>query len=693
MTIIGWLAVAAGVLFVVITAVEHAQNRALRSVPGRPPQPVTTEENRLLEALARADELSVTTTDEQIEGICSYIDLRYDCSDFRAISLLRILYEYNDCLTAGQSERIETCLASFKYWLDEPGDDSMCYWSENHQILFAACEFLAGNRMPDRVFSNDGRTGREHAARARTRILMWLELRWRYGFTEWYSSVYYTEDVAALVNLIDFAGDPEIEQRCSIVLDLLLYDIASQSFRGVMVSSSGRLYEAQKKRPDTTSLLPVLRELRGEPVVAPVAGMIANFVYRSRYRIPEVLKRIARYDGELELLASHGLDLSELRPAGLIGVADRQIMVQWGMESFSNPETLANTMRAFRRFRMFRQAPFRALAYLRLTVLKLPGLYRLLSLILQPQSNGIAIERANTYTYKTSRYLLATAQAYHPGSFGDQHHVWHGALSPTACAFTTHPATLPGERAPFGNSPGYWVGSGRLPHSVQHRTVNLTMYDLPKNAGPLSGKLLGFTHAWLPESEFDEVRRIESGLVARLGDAYLALLCAGPFEYRTEPTANGEAVRVANEAVRVADEAVRVANEAVRVADGAGARNEVVQTGLTTGWVCTVSSMSDGETYSQFLRRLETSRILLSPRSAAGAPVLEFATAGREYRLEFGGEFLVDGTPVSFEYPRSSSPFCSVPREPATVEISWERCSLRLEYEAMVRVTTHQHGN
>ncbi len=676
MTILGWSAAGAGALLVVITVVEHARNRALRSVPGRPLQPVKTEENRLLEALARAEELPVTKTDEQIEAICSYIDRRWDCSDFRAITVLRILYEYNERLTAGQRERIETCLASFKYWMDEPGDDSMCYWSENHQILFAACEFLAGNRMRDRVFSNDGRTGREHAARARVRIFTWLELRWWYGFSEWYSSVYYTEDVAALVNLIDFANDPEIEQRCSIVLDLLLYDIASQRFRGVLVSSSGRLYEAQKKRPDAASLLPVLQELRGEPVVAPVTSMIANFVYRGRYRIPEVLKLSARYDGELELLASHGLNLSELRPAGLIGLSTRQIMVQWGMESFSNPETLANTMRAFRRFGMFRQAPFRALAYLRLTVLKLPGLYRLLSLILQPQSNGIAIERANTYTYKTSQYLLATAQAYHPGAFGDQHHVWHGALSPTACVFTTHPATLPGERAPFGNSPGYWVGSGRLPHSAQHKTVNLTMYDLPKNTGPLSGRLPAFTHAWLPEREFDEVRRIESGLVARLDDAYLALLCAGPFEYRTE---------------LVADEAVRVADEAVRVADEADAHNEVVQTGRTTGWVCTVSSLSDGETFSQFLRRIETSRILLSPRSGAIAPVLAFTTAGCEYRLEFGGEFSVDGRSVTFEYPRASSPFCSVPREPATVDISWEGCSLHLEYEAMGRVSTAQN--
>ncbi len=661
---IGWLAVAAGALILAGTALEHARNRSVRPVPGRPSVPAATEENVLLEALARGEELSVARTDEQIEAVCASIDRRYDCSDFRAISLLRILYEYHERLTAGQRERIQTCLSSFKYWLDEPGDDSMCYWSENHQILFAACELLAGNWMPDRVFTNDGRTGREHAAGARERILIWLELRWRYGFTEWYSSVYYTEDVAALVNLIDLAGDREIEARCTIILDLLLYDIASQSFRGVLISSSGRLYERQKKRPDTTSILPVLRELRGEPTLFPTTSMIANFVYRSRYRIPEVLIRIAKYDGEVELIASHGLDLSELGSAGLVGLSNRQIMMQWGMESFTNPQTLANTMRAFRRFGMFRQEPFRALAYLRLTVLRVPGLYRLMSRLLQPQSNGVAIERANTCTYKTNAYLLATAQAYHPGSFGDQHHVWHAALSPTACVFTTHPATLPGESAPFGNSPGYWVGSGRLPHSAQHRTVNLTIYHLPAKSGSLSAKTLSFTHAWLPEREFDEVRRIESGLAARLGDAYLALLCAGPFEYREEPGTGGEATGAESEA---------------------GGRSEVLQTGHTTGWVCTVSSRSDGEAFAQFVARLESSRVALSRAKPGTAPTLEFVTAGTEYRLEFGGELRVGGTPVVFDYPRSRSVFCSVPREPAAVDVFWAGSTLHLDYEAVVR--------
>ena len=111
----------------------------------------------------------------------------------------------------------------------------------------------------------------------------------------------------------------------------------------------------------------------------------------------------------------------------------------------------------------------------------------------------------------------------------------------------------------------------------------------------------------------------------------------------------------------------------------------MVQAGHTTGWVCTVSSLSDGETFDAFVGRLAASRLTLTAGSAGAPPVLEFVTAGRVYRLEFGGEFRVDGTPTPVDYPRSQSIFCSAEREPAAVDISWEGSTLHLDYAAMVR--------
>src|SRR5690606_27598708 len=49
--------------------------------------------------------------------------------------------------------KIRVALKDFKYWIDEPGFDDMVYWSENHVILFAAAEYLAGQLMPDEWFT------------------------------------------------------------------------------------------------------------------------------------------------------------------------------------------------------------------------------------------------------------------------------------------------------------------------------------------------------------------------------------------------------------------------------------------------------------------------------------------------------------------------------------------------------------
>ena len=665
---------------------EHLRNRKVQPVPGRDRDLPPTQETQLLVALAAAQPPAADEIDSEIESICSYIDHRYDCSDFRAITLLRILYEYAERLPETSLQRTEECLAGFKYWMDEPGHDSMCYWSENHQILFAACEYLAGQRMPDRVFSNDGRTGAEHAASARERILTWCDLRWRYGYTEWYSTVYYTEDIAPLANLIDFAEDKEIVAAATVALDLLLLDLASQSFSGSIIASSGRLYENQKKSPWTTSILPALREMEQDADARARKGqwdlaglptsMVANFILRSNYEVPEVLRQIARDQGAAEIRSSQGLELNELRRIGLLGQSDRQIMMQWGMEAFTNPQTLSNTMAAFERMDMFRQEPFRALSFLRLTLLRFPGAYRLLSSVLRPQSNGVAIQRGNAYTYRTRDYKLSTAQAYHPGEYGDQQHVWSAGLAPKAAVFTTHPATLPGGTQPFGNSPGYWVGSGYLPHSVQHRNVNLTLYRLPRRSGPMAAPVVPFTHAWLEEDAFDEIVEIERGIIGRSGSGYLALLCAEPWEYRVEP---------GPEAITPADTGPSPAAAVAASATGQGGRNEIIQEGLCTGWVCEVSGETDRESFVAFVDRVKSAELVFEKDARKVGTTLRYANGRRSYDLVFGRGFYVDNEPQLLDYQRMESPYCDTRRDPAVMTIGFGNHRLDLRREGWQR--------
>ena len=77
---------------------------------------------------------------------------------------------------------LEECVLNFRYWADEPGNDAMWFWSENHQILFHTCEILAGQLYPDRVFTNTGQTGEWHREKGERMALSWLHKRGAGGF-------------------------------------------------------------------------------------------------------------------------------------------------------------------------------------------------------------------------------------------------------------------------------------------------------------------------------------------------------------------------------------------------------------------------------------------------------------------------------------------------------------------------------
>ncbi|MFN8419564.1 MAG: hypothetical protein U0528_10035 [Anaerolineae bacterium] len=102
-----------------------------------------------------------------IDLALSFLDNRRDCADFYAIGLLALLYRIGDdphyaaAIAPADRQRIERSFLRFKYWIDEPGIDAMCYFTENHQVLFHVAAYLAGQRWQERTFINSGRSGRE----------------------------------------------------------------------------------------------------------------------------------------------------------------------------------------------------------------------------------------------------------------------------------------------------------------------------------------------------------------------------------------------------------------------------------------------------------------------------------------------------------------------------------------------------
>ena len=179
---------------------------------------------------------------------------------------------------------------NFKYFPNEPGIDSLCTWTENHYILFTSAAYLAGQTVSGRNFPNSGETGRQKIELNRQRILRWLDLRFHTGFSEWLSHVYYDEDLTALLSLYDFAADDEIRRKAEMVIDLLLFDMALNSFKGVFGSTHGRAYENTKKWASNEGTTDTSKLLFGMGIFSGFDNMSAIAFALSSYRVPAVIE-------------------------------------------------------------------------------------------------------------------------------------------------------------------------------------------------------------------------------------------------------------------------------------------------------------------------------------------------------------------------------------------------------------------
>jgi hypothetical protein len=231
---------------------------------------------------------------EAVALACHFMEHRYDCADFYAIGLLALLYRYGEspALATDDRARIERAFLGFKYWLDEPGLDAMCYFTENHQILFHVAAYLAGQLWQEQTFSNSGRSGREQMERNLGRIEMWILNRLRGGFSEWDSNAYMTLDAFAMLALVEFADILRLRDKATALLDKLLFMLACQSFRGALGSTHGRCYVSALKsaRVENTSALGRIAWgmgiFNGE---TRATGLLAT---ARRYRVPEVIQKI-----------------------------------------------------------------------------------------------------------------------------------------------------------------------------------------------------------------------------------------------------------------------------------------------------------------------------------------------------------------------------------------------------------------
>jgi hypothetical protein len=148
---------------------------------------------------------------------------------------------------------VEACLMNSCYWKDDPNPGAFDFSAESDAILFHTAEILAGQRWPDSIFSNTGKPGAWHRARAEQLALAWMQKRGTSGFSEWNSPVAYERDLAALAHLTTYAENDLVKELAAVLMDKIFFLLAVNSYWGSFGSAwSHRGIHEPKAQLDAT---------------------------------------------------------------------------------------------------------------------------------------------------------------------------------------------------------------------------------------------------------------------------------------------------------------------------------------------------------------------------------------------------------------------------------------------------------
>ena len=639
------------------------------------------------------------TVSAKLEGAIERIDIREDCADFTAAGLIRFYIENKHRLAEKNKEEIKTSLTGFKYWMDQYDgrSDGMCHWSENHQILFATTEYLAGAEWPEAIFA-DGKTGTEHIEFAKARIEAWMSQRYYYGFNEYYSNNYYPEDIAPMANFIQFArsADADMVQRMKIVMDLIWIDIATQSWKYTdsdgntqyaFVSASGRMYMDNKCSDDTGNRLRPYINLvleNGDEYATERNRFFVCFkrMYEKEindepiYRVPEVIKAI--FDDtskEQTVKSSNGITLDELVANGLVGPEVDQIMMQMGMEAFSNSQVIDNSIKYLNKNKLFRNEFLNDFKLVNLWPLTLTKTLGPLSGLLNPSTDGKAIQRANVYTYQTPYYSMSTSQEHFAGDYADQHQINVCTLAGDLTVFTAQPMR--------NNTRGqYWVGYGRLPYSVQDKNVNISIYTIPNSPGMLEPHIVKYTHAYFPVGLFDEVNleHMSAGYVfGRKGDSYIMLRAisdeGGTLLFKNDM--QGVTAEDITSDMSKIKESVREVIEAT----GDLRYDLIFDGGNSHAWITEVSSVEETGSFAAFVNKMLSNKCEYTDMTVC------YESGERVFDVKYDGHFRINGEKIDTNYARYENGYVNtkVERGSEIISFTFEGKTLTLNYKEGLR--------
>ncbi len=626
-------------------------------------------------------------TVESLGAVFEQIDAWEDTRDFQLMYLhwMLALGQGDTPMTQLSPEVIaaidERMLAN-RYRYDDPlpADrlDNLWFWSENHRIINLAIEYLSGQRYPDETFAVTGLTGTEHLERAAPDIIDWITERADLGFFEWHSNVYMLKNITPLLMLAELADDPEIVTAAAMALDLCLVDMAAHNHSGGYTAPRGRTYKKDKMTSldeDTFGTAKFVFDDTTEQYQSTSDTGVTYFASAQRYRPPQVVVEIATDEAPSVVRERHGvyfdgsspLEDNPEAPYGKDFSDPANLPFWWSLGALGMWPLAEVSVATANEFRLWETSEFGDINLLAQLNDYDPAKIRVWEQERAAVINFGFLSEANTYAYREPKVSMASVLDHRFGEMRDQGHAWQAAIDEKAMVFTTHPVTDTAQSTVWADDsePGYWTGEAAMPRSAQHLGTAVHIYQ-PKWDEATDPLVWGvfeyrpFTHAYVPQDHFDEVRQAGNWTIAAKNGAYIAL-----WSWRT-PT------------WREYDPAVVATNGMVKPFD------LVAEGGPDNVWLVEVGSDSGG-TLDDFVAALTAAEPSVV-RDDTGFTVSWTSPSAGIVDFSSTGPFLIEGEEQQLaDFPRHESPWGGIEHLSRQYNLTAGDSTWSNDFDAMTR--------
>jgi len=610
--------------------------------------------------------LGLPANELAINKSLSIIRTYQDTMDFTLNGLLRIIYldqrhfllNGTHVLSSGTKANVEDALIKCKYWFTEPGNDSAIFWTENHQIMYHTAELLVGQLFPAKIFPNSGMTGLDHVTHATPLILQWLDWKAKFGFDEWYSDVYYNQDITALVNLVDFSSNPDIATRASMILDLIAFEFANNYYNGTLATTQGRTYDDKVRGQSATYPADIEDITEGAWLLANVGGHHPDRCHSTsavalatsiKYATPPVIEAIAANASQKDECMEHsGIGIDD-GSAWNISYDENNLMLWWGM---AGPVASPVIDTSFQVMNEYHLNPGLVCGTGIPELLEAGATLRGISLhdystMGSAITEGLCLDTANIYTYRTPHYQLSAVQHRRKGQTGLQELYWQASLDQDAVVYTNAPGGL-GFR-PFT---GGWkprttfyknVGVIQYDRASMPLEMELAMYLVDGSINDLYGNR-PYTHAYFPQWASDEVRQAGSWTFGKRGSGYIALFSDQPTSWASN--------------------------------------YDLQALGKKNVYIVELGSADESGSFDHFVQSISNANVNIVQQST-GYSVAYTSPSQGLVTVSWDGPMVVNGTTANLgPYPRFQNPYCTETFGSHITTIQFNNQSLVLDFNA-----------